>query len=717
MKYLEVINSLVNDKTILNEQLNIEQAFTEICIDYLQDSSLLQNYNHSFYFNDKSHIIKIDGFSLSENEDILSLFITNYNNSNSIKNLNKNDLELKFKQLYRALIYTIFSTDSEIPSSHILKSLHQQYSFGNDPLKHKIVQIKLYLLTNDVCVNKKDIKVENIFSKSDSKSNIDFNLYVIDINELERLHKNTLKNDIEISDYYEGTIEVLKPNLGGVSYGTYIAILPGTFIYEIYKDLGAKLLESNVRSFLSKTKVNQGITDTLINNPELFLAYNNGLCITVSNIELNENGSVKKFNDFQIVNGGQTTSSIYFSKKQNPEIRLDRVNVMAKITELKRNIDSNKIQTKIAMNSNIQNPVKVSDLTSNDEFLKNLNSFSKKIRNPHTNNYYYFERTRGQYISDKNLSNNDNRFDLLYPKTNLLTKTELTILYYNSVSDDIRPYMSVWSDQKRYEEFTQIMIDENKKISEDYFKTLCGAYILNRYLIQLYGSGRSAIGRIRKNVVSYSIGILQSNLRNSKNSIDFNKIWEKGTGHLNESIFKNFLIYVNKLILSNLDDGRVDEACKKIESWNKISKLIDQEIIKDVIKSIPIKEYKSLKNKSNSEVLYENQFSLIIEEINNTIADYSLFEKMLDRINDEIENNKEDGMSRYSHSHKSKIINHFRPNIKNKQINPYTFDLYKMNYQNKNGIISKIKKEELNNYITDLYRIFSAIMVDELFEL
>jgi hypothetical protein len=713
MKYLEILNSLINEKTIVNENLNLEQAFTEICIDYLQDSFLLQSFNHSTYYNDKNNIIKIDGFSLSENEDILSLFVTNYNTSNEIKSLTKNDLELKFKQLYRALNYTIFSSEEDIPKSHILKSLHHQYSSGNDPLNKKIVQIKFYLLTNDFCVNKKEIKVESILNKSDSNSKIDYNIYVVDLNELERLHKNTLKNDIEISEYYNGKIEVLKPNLGGVSYGTYIVILPGIFIYEIYKDLGAKLLESNVRSFLSKTKVNKGITETLKNNPSLFLAYNNGLCITVSSIELNPDGTVKKFYDFQIVNGGQTTSSIYFSKKNNPEIRLERVNVMAKITELKRNIDSSKIQTKIAINSNIQNPVKVSDLSSNDEFLRNLNSFSKKLRNPHTNNYYYFERTRGQYISEKNLLNNDNKFELLYPKINLLTKTELTILYYNSFSDNLRPYISVWSDQKRYEEFIKIMNDENKKISDDYYKAFCGCFILNKYFIRIYGTGKNSIGKIRKNVVSYSIGLIQYTLKKSDQSIDFKKIWEKGTSNINESVLRNFLVYINKLILDNLDDGRVDEACKKEESWKTIVKNINDFELNKIISLIPVQKYKSLKINSNSDDLNENKFSSMIEEINSTIYDYELFGKILKRVSEEIESNLEDGMSLYSNVHKNKIISHFRPDFKNKKINPLSYNLYKMSYENKNGNLTKPKKEELEYNISEIYRIFSAIMIDE----
>ena len=61
--------------------------------------------------------------------------------------------------------------------------------------------------------------------------------------------------------------------------------------------LSQRLLESNVRSFLqNRTKVNRGIRDTIVNEPERFTAYNNGITIIPSIsknnkiVEINSNG-------------------------------------------------------------------------------------------------------------------------------------------------------------------------------------------------------------------------------------------------------------------------------------------------------------------------------------------------------------------------------------------------------------------------------------------
>lgn len=50
-----------------------------------------------------------------------------------------------------------------------------------------------------------------------------------------------------------------------------MGIVPGKFLADIYLKYGSKLLQGNVRAFLSiRGKVNKGIRDTIINNPNSF---------------------------------------------------------------------------------------------------------------------------------------------------------------------------------------------------------------------------------------------------------------------------------------------------------------------------------------------------------------------------------------------------------------------------------------------------------------
>jgi hypothetical protein len=723
MSYFTTLKALVEEKVIQDAQFNVETAFCEIISDYLADSSLISEFIHSSYYkkDDGGQHLKINGFCINENETVLSLFVAKYNSTDVEAKLNLNQVELLFKQLYRVFNYVIKGNNDDLPKAHVLSALNTEYS---QVFNKSIVKVDFYLLTNNSAVNKKEVVGSRIKSKADQESKLDYNFRIYDLKELERLHKSNQKLDIDVQDYYDKPINILKPNIGTSSYGTAITILPAKFLFNIYSDFGARLLESNVRSFLNtKVKVNKGIKNTLINAPEMFLAYNNGLCITVSEIIQNEDGTVKTFKNFQIVNGGQTTSSIFFATQEakssnENNVNLDKVNVMAKITEIKRNIDSIKIQSTIAKNSNLQNAVKQSDLSSNEEYLINLNTCSKRIRNPLTNNYFYFERTRGQYFLEKNLTKNEKYFLGLFPRNQKIEKSDLTILFFCAFGAKIEPFISVQSAEKRYNILRQYFDTENKKISKVYYVNIVGSFIFYNLLKTIYGSGNNAIGRIRKNVIAYSIALLQENLFKSKKNIDFEAIWsDSSVLKKHEVEIKKFIIYVNKLLLENLDDGRLDEACKKKESWIKILKNSDIKQINSLISLLPTCDITKFKIDDNKTINLDSKYELMINEINNIINSPAKFGTLKRRIENEIETYSQDGMSLYSRRHLKMMKDHFRPNTKLTSIEPLTYKLYLLRCQNTNGDIIKRKFNEMKIDLDDLYRVFNAILKDELLEI
>ena len=721
MSFFVTLKSLIEEKILHDDQLNAESSFCEIVSEYLADSSLISGFQHSPYFKEETNNnnLKIDGFCINENETVLSLFIAKYNSSGDASKLNLKDVEVQFKQLYRVLNYVIRASNQELPKANILSSLNSEY---RSIFKNTIVKIDLYLFTNDTAVNKKELDATKVISKADEKTNIDYNFRIYDIKELERLHKNNQKLDIEVEDYYDKPINVLKPHIGNSSYGTAIAIFPGKFLYNIYSDFGGRLLESNVRSFLStRVKINKGIKDTLINAPEMFLAYNNGLCITVSEIILNEDGSVKTFKNFQIVNGGQTTSSIFFATQDAKRTRLivdlDNLHVMAKITEIKRNIDSIKIQSTIAKNSNLQNAVKQSDLSSNEDYLINLHTCSKKFRNPTSNNYFYFERTRGQYHLEKSLSKNEKYHLNLFPTNQKVEKTDLSILYYCAIRDKIEPYISVQSAEKRYTLMKDYFDSENKKISEEYYVNLIGSFIFYKLLKTKYGMGKNAVGKIRKNVIAYSISLIQEYLLKTKKTIDFQSIWKSGGLNIPDTSIKEFLSYINRLLLSNLDDGRLDEACKKKESWEKILKKVEWNRLLPFIELLPTREIKKYKKNSSTEFNLDSKYELMVDEINKIINSPAKCTLLHNRIQDEIDTHMKDGMSLYSRRHLKLMRDHFRPNLKLKEYKPKSYKVYLVDCQNINGEVINRKFSELKIHLEDLYRVFNAIIKDELLDL
>lgn len=164
MSFYNTIEGLINQKIIDNPEINSEEAFSELCFDMLSDTMSLSDYQHSYYFNEEKNKqnLKINGFCLSEGEDVLSLFITDLSIEQTQNNIDKKDVITILKQLYRVLNYIIRTDDQGIPKAHILSELHNRYLLE---LKDSLSQIHLYLLTNKLAVNRKDVKLDEIYGK------------------------------------------------------------------------------------------------------------------------------------------------------------------------------------------------------------------------------------------------------------------------------------------------------------------------------------------------------------------------------------------------------------------------------------------------------------------------------------------------------------------------------------------------------------------------
>ncbi len=121
---------------------------------------------------------------------------------------------------------------------------------------------------------------------------------------------------IEINFLEEGfEIPCIKSPSENDQYQSYLAIIPGKALATIYERYGSRLLEQNVRSFLQFTgKINKGIRKTIIDEPHMFLAFNNGIAATAETLQINKSGDasnlvISNVTDSQSVNGGETTDS------------------------------------------------------------------------------------------------------------------------------------------------------------------------------------------------------------------------------------------------------------------------------------------------------------------------------------------------------------------------------------------------------------------------
>lgn len=92
--------------------------------------------------------------------------------------------------------------------------------------------------------------------------------------------------EIDFQEKYNLTVPCIE-NSASEKYSVYLAIISGELLAALYDEYRDRLLEKNVRSFLQvKGAVNKGIRDTLRDEPEMFLAYNNGISVTAEGVEI-----------------------------------------------------------------------------------------------------------------------------------------------------------------------------------------------------------------------------------------------------------------------------------------------------------------------------------------------------------------------------------------------------------------------------------------------
>jgi len=456
----------------------------------------------------------------------------------------------------------------------------------DEEFKDNAQQIKIYILTNGTFSGK---------LKADKElGGLQLTCKVIDLEclcEMSEEQSQPIFVDFESLGYKVPCITGAEDN---DLYQSYIAIVPGACLADLYETYKVRLMENNVRQFLQFTgKINKGIKETIEKEPEMFLAYNNGIAATASDIELDRTGKfIKSVKGLQIVNGGQTTASLYHVKDTNKDVDLSRILVQVKFSVV-RNVERyEEIVANISRCANTQNKVSESDFSANREELIRLETWSRSVMTEPsstrpTSTFWYFERAKGQYknfrLKEGFTKQAESQFDMKYPKEQVFTKYDLAkyencygethfMVKINGIDCDdyIGPHTVCLGNEKNYAVFLKHNMPKLSEIDNIYFEDLIAKAILFKEADKRYGTKQHGepIGEIKKTVVPYAIALLY---HITEGQIDLYKIWMRQEVSTELSNFLYELMkQINKFILSYKDVARYEELAKKKSLWEDI---------------------------------------------------------------------------------------------------------------------------------------------------
>lgn len=178
-------------------------------------------------------------------------------------------------------------------------------------------------------------------------------------------------------------------------YLTATAAVPALALVKLFDQHRTNLFRLNPRYYQSsRTVVNKEVLKTLLSNERTnFFLLNNGITAVCSGLRITESGTkaVLAIDDFQIVNGCQTTATLYEAwKKGAHDSQLAGVEVLVRVIEAPASI-----APLIAQTTNSQNPIKPEDFKSNDERQERLHDQFEKLTPP-----WFYEHKRGVWTTE-----------------------------------------------------------------------------------------------------------------------------------------------------------------------------------------------------------------------------------------------------------------------------------------------------------------------------
>lgn len=516
--------------------------------------------------------LRITGYALSADETCLDLFVTRYFGTDEIENLRDSEAASTAKEGIKFL----FESASGRLASRMEASgeIYDLVLFIKERWS-SLEQLRVFVVTDGQTKSKR-------FAPREVQGKI----VSIEAMDIERLYRHTTgKPRDEVSISFEQTlgrplpcIHVPDPD---ADYEYALTAIPGEVIRELYLRYNSRLLEANVRTFLGyRSRVNSGIAETLLKEPEHFMAFNNGLVIVCDSAELSrcEDGGLgfSLIKGLQIVNGGQTTSSIFFASRDRKEIDLSHVMVPAKVIILKGDDDDarERLISSISKFANSQNAVKTSDLSANRPFHVQLEKLSEEIWCADGASRWFYERAAGAYqvrLLRERTDAKRREFQKIVPTKHKLSKNDVAKFHEAWRG---KPSQVALAGEKNFAAF-MAALDETpdlvpNPLTPEWYRALIAKVIIFRAIEGMIKK-KDAKETFRQgwvNIATYAVAVLAQKM---PDQIDFELVWQQqGVSENFSKLLWEWARVVNATFEQIAPGRQFSEVAKRADTWKAV---------------------------------------------------------------------------------------------------------------------------------------------------
>lgn len=562
----------------LANQLSTSDAFTSIYLTYLSDAGETRTADSEVLsYKKTAEEMRINGYVYNEYFQTLTIVVSDYSARPQIQKIGKIESKKLLKQATKFFRYSktdyFRSTEEADPGYHAFEYINNLFN--------EIETLNIILLTNKeaTLTIPKDIRIDKVSVK-------------YDIWDLERVCQSVFQKKvaepliIRLKSKYKEKLPLIKVEESNDTYDCYVGVISGDLLAHIYRDEGQKLIEKNVRSFLQALgKVNKGIKGTIAREPEMFMAYNNGISTIADSIVFDQkesSGAIKMITEitgWQIVNGGQTTASIY-NALQN-KLPLNHVTLQIKLSVIKDQDKANKIIGNISRYANSQNEIKMSDFSANDDYHIAMERLSRTVYIPADKGKsayrWFYERARGQYSVEMNrqpTSAAKRQFKEFNPKSKKVDKTDAArclMLWMR------KPNIVAKGKESNFVVFNElIQKGEIELPSEETYKSMIAKVILFNQCNEIVAKQKFGDWKAQQNY--YTIALLAEY---HGELVDDEYIWKHQTISPELALEIQELAYKvwNHFMTPEEPGANVGQWCKKEECWMLLKKRFEADML------------------------------------------------------------------------------------------------------------------------------------------
>ena len=563
-----------------------EAAFTQVVLEMLEDLGQVSGAEDCFFEKLVGRQkVRVNGWNFEEDDAQLDIVTTILREPDSSPTVPRGELLRAARQASYLIPVAAREFHKEVePASDVFAMLQRVHEVID-----RIEQVRLIVLVDGTAVDPGGLEVD--------LDGVEIRIDVWDHQRLFLAQASGLPYEpitIDIEEWLGESLPCLEVPPETADYRAYLAIVPGTLLHNLYHEFGSRLLELNVRSFLMlRGKVNKGIRKTILEQPERFMAYNNGLCITAGSLDLTDcpdgGMAIRGITAMQIVNGGQTVATIHRAGHVD-RADLSRVFVQAKITV----VNEEQIGTLVPLVSrfaNSQNKVSEADFSANSKYHVKLQQLSETVWCPGEATRWFYERARGQYqvarAREGTTQMRKKAFDSRTPSKQKFDKVQLA-KYANTWSQ--LPHVVSRGGQKNFVAFTQRLArehDDDWEPDTAYYTEVVAKAIVYKTAEKI--ARRHAFTGYRANAVAYTVALFSWR---TAGRVDLSAIWgARQVSAAHESVLHDWMPEIHEVIVQTAGDRNVTEWCKREECWREIQTIdlnLPRELLDELSEGQPL---------------------------------------------------------------------------------------------------------------------------------